>query len=102
MVSVMFHFPRFPKRLECEQVRYGGVCMKIKVVIHPAEEGGYWAEVPSLEGCFAQGESIEDVLADARGAIASHLEALKADGQTPPDSDGIVIATVRITEASAA
>ncbi|MYH81496.1 type II toxin-antitoxin system HicB family antitoxin, partial [Candidatus Poribacteria bacterium] len=25
--------------------------MKLKVVIHKAEEGGYWAEVPSLAGC---------------------------------------------------
>ncbi len=30
--------------------------MKIKVVIHKAEEGGYWAEVPSLPGCFTQGK----------------------------------------------
>ena len=30
--------------------------MKIKVVVHEAEEGGYWAEVPSIPGCATQGE----------------------------------------------
>ena len=25
--------------------------MKLKVVVHVAEEGGYWAEVPAIPGC---------------------------------------------------
>jgi hypothetical protein len=25
--------------------------MKIKVVVHKAEEGGFWAEVPATPGC---------------------------------------------------
>lgn len=33
--------------------------MKIKAIIHEAEEGGYWAEVPSLPGCATQGETLE-------------------------------------------
>jgi len=61
--------------------------MKYAVVIHHAEEGGYWAEVPSLPGCFAQGESVEETLADMQEAIQSHLEALKSDGQTIPIDD---------------
>ena len=36
--------------------------MKLKVIIHDAEEGGYWAEVPSLPGCGTQGETIEELL----------------------------------------
>ena len=36
--------------------------MKIKVVVHEAEEGGYWAEVPSIPGCATQGESFEELL----------------------------------------
>jgi Uncharacterized conserved protein len=35
--------------------------MKVKVVVHKAEEGGYWAEVPSLPGCFTQGETLEEL-----------------------------------------
>ncbi len=36
--------------------------MKLKVVVHQAEEGGYWAEVPSIPGCATQGESFEELL----------------------------------------
>ena len=36
--------------------------MKIKVVVHEAEEGGYWAEVPTIPGCATQGESFEALL----------------------------------------
>ena len=55
--------------------------MEYVLVIHQAEEGGYWAEVPALEGCFVQGETIDEVLDDAPKAVASHLEALREDGQ---------------------
>ena len=33
--------------------------MKIQAIIHEAEEGGYWAEVPALPGCFTQAETLE-------------------------------------------
>jgi len=36
--------------------------MKLKVVVHKAEEGGYWAEVPSIPGCATQGETWEELL----------------------------------------
>ena len=38
------------------------VAMKVKVVVHQAEEGGYWAEVPSIPGCATQGETFEELL----------------------------------------
>ena len=38
--------------------------MKLKVVVHEAEEGGYWAEVPSIPGCATQGDSFEDLLSN--------------------------------------
>ena len=43
--------------------------MKFKIHIHPAEEGGYWAEVPALPGCLTQGETIDELLANAEEAI---------------------------------
>ena len=32
--------------------------MKLKVIVHEAEEGGYWAEVPAIPGCATQGEDV--------------------------------------------
>jgi predicted RNase H-like HicB family nuclease len=68
------------------------------LVIHPAEEGGYWAEVPALEGCFVQGETVEELLSEAPHAIASHIQGLEGDGQPVPEGGGVIIATVRMTE----
>jgi len=53
--------------------------MKYKVIIHEAEEGGYWAEVPSLPGCFSQGENFEEVKENIKEAIEVHLESQEKD-----------------------
>ncbi len=46
------------------------------VVIHEEPEGGYWAEVPALPGCYSQGESVEELLVNIREAISSVLEVM--------------------------
>jgi len=48
-----------------------------------------------------QGETIEGVLEDAPGAMASHIEALREDGQPVPETGGIVVATVVVPVARA-
>lgn len=48
--------------------------MELKVVLHPAEEGGFWAEVPTLPGCISEGETGEDALANIREAAEGWLE----------------------------
>ena len=47
--------------------------MKIKVVIHEAEEGGFWAEVPSIPGCATQGETFEELLKNLYEAVEGCL-----------------------------
>jgi len=47
--------------------------MKPKVVIHEAEEGGYWAEVPAIPGCAAQGETFEELLKNIYDAVEGCL-----------------------------
>lgn len=47
--------------------------MKLKVIIHEAEEGGYWAEVPSIPGCATQGESFDELLSNLYEAIEGCL-----------------------------
>lgn len=47
--------------------------MKVKVLIHDAEEGGYWAEVPSIPGCATQGETLDELFANLREAIEGCL-----------------------------
>jgi predicted RNase H-like HicB family nuclease len=56
--------------------------MKIKVVVHEAEEGGYWAEVPALPGCATQGETFEELLQNLYEAIEG---CLSVDIPAPKD-----------------
>ena len=56
----------------------------LKVLIHKAEEGGYWAEVPALPGCVSQGETVADVRANVHEAIEGWL--LAEEGTTQPDA----------------
>ena len=48
--------------------------MKVKVLVHPAEEGGFWAEVPALPGCVSEGDTFDDVLANIREAAEGWIE----------------------------
>ncbi|HHE32285.1 MAG TPA: type II toxin-antitoxin system HicB family antitoxin [Chlorobaculum parvum] len=47
--------------------------MKLKVIIHEAEEGGYWAEVPSIPGCATQGDSFDELLSNIYDAVEGCL-----------------------------
>lgn len=47
--------------------------MKIKVIVHPAEEGGLWAEVPAIPGCVTQGETFEELLQNLYDAVEGCL-----------------------------
>lgn len=47
--------------------------MKLKVVVHKAEEGGYWAEVPAIPGCVTQGDTWEELLPNIYEAVEACL-----------------------------
>ena len=49
--------------------------MTLKVLIHKAEEGGYWAEVPALPGCVSQGETVDELRVNIHEAIEGWLLA---------------------------
>lgn len=54
------------------------------VRVHPAEEGGFWAEVPALPGCFTQGGTVEEVAAMAKEAIEGFIKCLVKQKQPIP------------------
>jgi predicted RNase H-like HicB family nuclease len=47
--------------------------MKLKVIIHEAEEGGFWAEVPAIPGCATQGETFDELLGNIYEAVEGCL-----------------------------
>ncbi|WP_416672582.1 type II toxin-antitoxin system HicB family antitoxin [Egbenema bharatensis] len=60
--------------------------MKLKVIIHEAEEGGFWAEVPAIPGCATQGDSFEELLENLyeaiEGCLSVDVEPLDADSKS--------------------
>ncbi len=66
--------------------------MKLKVVIHKAEEGGYWAEVPSLAGCATQGDTFEELLENIYEAIEGYLSVDVSDIKIAEDDRVMEIA----------
>jgi predicted RNase H-like HicB family nuclease len=59
--------------------------MNLQVVIHEAEEGGYWAEVPAIPGCATQGDTFEELLQNlyeaVEGCLSVSVEPPKTTGR---------------------
>lgn len=62
--------------------------MRIRAVVHEAEEGGFWAEVPALPGCFTQAESMEELERELRDAVEGWLAAQVL---LEPEPDGRIL-----------
>jgi predicted RNase H-like HicB family nuclease len=56
--------------------------MKVKVIIHEAEEGGYWAEVPAIPGCITEGDTRDELLHNLREAVEGCLLVVPGNFQT--------------------
>jgi predicted RNase H-like HicB family nuclease len=61
------------------------------IVIHPAEEGGFWTEVPDLPGCGSQGETLDEAVEMTKDAIGGFLESLRKHGEAPPTEKAIAV-----------
>jgi predicted RNase H-like HicB family nuclease len=54
-------------------VQWRWVGLKIKIIVHEAEEGGFWAEVPAIPGCAGEGETLEELLENLHEAVEGCL-----------------------------
>ena len=70
--------------------------MEYTVILHNAEEGGYWAEVPALEGCYSQGETIEEAMVNIKEAIQSHIIALQEEGMQLPKDNIMILSHIAV------
>jgi predicted RNase H-like HicB family nuclease len=59
--------------------------MKLKVIVHEAQEGGYWAEVPAIPGCATEGDTFEDLLHNlyeaVEGCLSVDLDSVTITGK---------------------
>ncbi len=66
------------------------------MIVH--EEAGYWGEFPDIEGCNAQGDTLEEILSDAAEALQLHLLSMMIDGEKLPEPS--YIKSVRVDDNS--
>ncbi len=66
--------------------------MVFKVIVHKAEEGGYWAEIPNLPGCFTHGETLDEIRLNAREAIDAYL----GENENPEIPEGAQILEIAV------
>ena len=64
--------------------------LKYPIVMYPAEEGGYVAEVPALKGCLAQGETVAECLRELRKVQKLWLDSAKRNNEKVPSSAEVV------------
>jgi predicted RNase H-like HicB family nuclease len=62
--------------------------LKLNVIVHQVEEGGYWAEVPAIPGCATQGDTFEELLGNLNDAVEACLSVgicdCRSSGSEPP------------------
>ena len=66
------------------------------IILHPRAGGGYSAMVPALPGCFSHGRTFEEALANAKEAIALHVEGMIADGEEVPEENETLAVQVTV------
>jgi len=60
------------------------------------EYGGYVVRCPTLQGCYSQGKTVEEALANIREAIELTLEDMKSRGEPVPDPNNVLIGSVLV------
>jgi len=66
-----------------------------KVIIEECDEGGYFADCPSFQGCHAEGITYEETLAEIKNVITGFIEEY-LENDLPVPFDNFTIASVRI------
>jgi predicted RNase H-like HicB family nuclease len=66
--------------------------MKLKAIIHTADEGGFWAEVPALPGCVTQAESLAELRPNIKEAIEGWLSVDDDQQESRADDQVIEVA----------
>ncbi len=64
--------------------------IKYPIILYPSDEGGYVAEVPTLKGCLAQGETIQECLSELEAVITLWLDTARKNNLSIPSADSII------------
>lgn len=63
--------------------------MRFPVYLHKTENGSWSGFVPDVQGCFFAGNTVDEALSDAFGAIDAHVESLADAGKAIPKAASV-------------
>lgn len=66
-------------------------------IIVEADSDGYFVSCPSLQGCYSQGGTYEEAVANIKDAIRLHIEDRVAAGEEIPERTSVSLSTVEIS-----
>jgi len=71
--------------------------LDFKVLLERDEDyGGYVVRCPSIQGCYSQGKTVEEALANIREAIELCLEDMESRGEPLPEPNNVLIGSVLV------
>lgn len=66
-------------------------------IVIEADTDGYYVYCPSLQGCYSQGDTYEEAVANIKDAIRLHIEDRVADGEEIPSQVTVSLSTVEVS-----
>jgi predicted RNase H-like HicB family nuclease len=66
-------------------------------VVFESDADGYFVSCPALQGCYSQGDTYEETLANIKDAIRLHIEECVADGEEIPERVSVSLSTVEVS-----
>jgi len=70
--------------------------LNYRILLRKEPEGGYTVTVPTLPGCVAYGETVDEAIAMAREAIELYIEHLQEKGEEIPTEEGLLEYTLTV------
>jgi predicted RNase H-like HicB family nuclease len=65
-------------------------------VVIEADEDGYYVSCPALQGCYSQGDTFEEAIANIKDAIRLHLEERRAAGEELPQYALVSVSMIQV------
>ena len=65
-------------------------------VVIEADEDGYFISCPFLQGCYSQGSTYEEAIANIKDAIRLHVEDRRARGEDIPQNHSVSVSLIQV------
>ncbi len=66
-------------------------------IVLEGDSDGYFVSCPALQGCYSQGDTYEEAVANIKDAIRLHIEDRLADGEEIPERVSVSLSTVEVS-----